>query len=33
MGGVNLENGVKFQIHGRFELGSLFFIALLKTMY
>ena len=33
VGGVNLENDVKFQIHKPFKLGSLFIIGLLRTMY
>ena len=32
MGRVNLENDVKFQIHGPFKLGNKFLIGLLKTM-
>ena len=30
MGGVNLENDVKFQIHGPFELGSQFFYRIIE---
>ena len=32
MGGVNLENDVKFQIHEPFELGHKYLSGLLKTM-